>query len=369
VEGLERVVEAARARGADEAAVARAALAVARYEELIQRHGGSQAKLNAAIQAAQNAPNPAAKRGGRDDPEQSDGQSLSESEHRRRLFEAGRALRDRWCDCKFTVLVLAPSAGDAARVDHVGAYGYIGVRSGPRGAPLCMSQRLAIGQSAQEAASAPAIRSLRTNTPMQGASTHAVLEPFCSQPLARVISRTRGADLDQFIELPPEQDGPGADVVLADRSTGGRHPRDDDPPVVNMATLADVPPRRLVVTIYLHRTLARECVASAGCYIPGVRGTVATRVGADGAPECVPPGERWFDRISHRPAVEYLSPGLEGVETPWYPRMRELCGMLFEAGGESGWDPAEFVGFRIAVEHPVWNAEYLLSLDFAGAES
>jgi hypothetical protein len=86
---------------------------------------------------------------------------------------------------------------------------------------------------------------------------------------------------------------------------------------------------------------------------------------ADGTPESVTPSERWFDRIAHRPAVEYLSPGLEGVDTNWYPRMRELSRTLFEAGGESGWDPAEFVGFRIAVEYPVWNAEYLLSLDFS----
>jgi hypothetical protein len=364
VQGLEQVIAAARARGADQAAVERAQLAVARYDELVQINGGSQSKLNAAIRSAQLA----SKRGARVFSSASAGEGeISVGEHRRHLFEAGRALLDRSCDCKFSVIMLAPNEDNPKRVDHVGAYGYIGVRSGPRASPICMSQRLAIGQTPEEVLRTPAIRSLRSNAPMQGFG-QALLEPFCSQPLTQVVSRTRGPNLDQFIEFAHHPDARAADVVLADRSIGGVHPRDDEPPLVNMATLADVPPRSLIVAIYLHRSIARECVASSGCYVLGVRGTVATQLRLDGVPECVPPSERWFDRLMTRPTVEYLSPGLDSAETPFYPRMQELCGALFHAGGERGWDPAEFVGFRVSVEYPVWNAEYLLSLDFFGEE-
>jgi hypothetical protein len=169
-------------------------------------------------------------------------------------------------------------------------------------------------------------------------------------------------NIDQFVEF--EEGGRGVDVVLADRSGGGRHPREDDPPLVNLSLLADAPPRTLSITLHVHRALARECVASAGCFVPGLRGTVSTRQRPDGAAETVRPSERWFDRLAHRPPVEYLGAGLECVPTPAYPRMRELTEALFAAGPGGGWDPDEFVGFRVSVEHPVWNAEYLLSLDF-----
>ena len=170
-----------------------------------------------------------------------------------------------------------------------------------------------------------------------------------------------------MIELDGEAGGAGGvDLFIASRSSRGKLPQREDPPLINYSVLADAPPRRLIASVHLHRSLARGCIASAGCYVLGTRGTMSTRLGAGGAAECGRPSERWFDRLTHRLTVEYLGPGFEGIDVDAYPRMRELYAHLLSA---HSWDAEEFLGFRCVVDFPVWNAEYLLSLDFGTPES
>ncbi len=196
---------------------------------------------------------------------------------------------------------------------------------------------------------------------MHGSTPQAILERFSTKPLARVTTRSRGCETDQLIEpvgpTPPD----GIDLVVGNRSSGGISPRDEDPPIMNFGVLADAPPRRLMISLHLHRSIARDCTAHAGCYITGTRGTTATRIGAGGIPECGRPSERWFDRLSQRTVVEYLGPGLEGVDWPGHPRIVEIYQHLLAT---KNWDARDFVGFRYAVEYPVWNTECLLSVDF-----
>lgn len=350
VRGLEQIVAAARTQGCDAAAVANAEQAVARYAELVEKHGGSQSKLNASIQAAR------VRR-----PISSSMVNPTQQDYRRAMYESARVLCDRWCECKLAVTVLGPSAGDNTLVDHVAASGYTGLRAGPNATPLCSTQRLVIGWQPTAVHDSP-IHDLHGDAPMHGHTPQALLEEFCSRPLARVTSRTRGAEIDQLIDLERADSGEGMDVFVASRSSRGTDPRNDDPPIMNYAVIADAPPRRMIIAIHLHRSLARDCVASAGCYVLGTRGTMSTRVGVGGALECGRPSERWFDRMTHRATVEYLGPGFEGIDVDAYPRMRELYAHLLAA---NSWDAEDFLGFRCVVEYPIWSTEYLLSLDFA----
>jgi hypothetical protein len=349
VKALDQIVAAAKARRCDAAAVACAERAVERYAALIERHGGSQAKLQRAVRLLDRVSDSGLRA------------DLTEEDRRRSVFESARVICDRWCECKFTMAVLGPSVLDPSQVDHVGATGYLGLRAGPAATPLCTTRRLVVGQHAGLQSSPVQMHDFNDDAPMHGATPQAVLARFSSQPVARVTTRTRGAETDQLIEPVGDSGTDGVDLVIGNRATGGLSPRDEDPPIMNYGVLADAPPRTLMIALHLHRSIARDCTAHAGCYVTGTRGTTATRIGTGGVPECGRPSERWFDRLAQRLVVEYLGPGLEGVDWPGYSRASELYQHLLAA---KQWDPADFVGFRCAVEYPVWNTEYLLSLDF-----
>jgi len=340
VKGLQEVVERARRLGCDETAVANASRAAERYGTLIDRCGGSQAELIRLAERVRSGAGP---------------EETGTIAARRAMFEAARAIMDRWAECKFSVIALRPMPEDSAYIEHAAVTGYAGLNGGPRAQPLCQHTRLASGLEG-DTGSSP-LRSLVEGRPLQGETARALVPEFCTEPLPRVSIRRASSGLLLVVEV----SGAG-DVVLADRSWGGQHPRMSDPPVVNVSTLVDPPCRYYSLVMMLHRELARECVGTAGCYVLGARGTVASAVGPDGKVSSRRPTERWFDRAPEAVALEQLSPGLEQLADPGYPKLGALTRHMF---AEVGWDADEFVTYRVALEYPVWSTEYLISFDFA----
>jgi hypothetical protein len=340
VKGLLEVVEKAKRKRCDETAVGNARRAVERYAGLIERCGGSQAEL---IRLAERV---------RSDAPPDDGGSAGA---RRAMFEAARTITDRWAECKFSVVALRPMPEDGAFIEHAAVTGYAGLNGGPKAQPVCQHTRLASGLEGEKGTSP--LRSLSEGRPLQGATARSLVEEFCSRPLPRLSTRQASSGLLQVIEV----SGAG-DVVNGDRSWGGQHPRASDPPVVNLSTLADPPCKAMVLVVLLHRELARECVGTAGCYLLGARGTMASTVGPDGHVSSRRPTERWFDRAPEPVTLEELGPGLELLTAPAYPRFGALLRHLFS---EVGWAPEDFIAYRVAAEYPVWNTEYLMSFDFA----
>lgn len=340
LKGLIEVVERARRKKCDETAVGNAARAAERYAELIERCGGSQAEL---IRLAGRVKREA----GPEEP--------GSIGARRAMFEAARAITDRWAECKFSLVALRPMPEDGAYVEHAAVTGYAGLNGGSKAQPLCQHSRLASGLEGDTGTSPQ--RSLKDGRPLQGATGQTLVPEFCARPLPRVSLRRASSGLLQVIEV----SGAG-DVVLADRSWGGQHPRLSDPPVVNVSALVDPPCKAIVNVIMLHRELARECVGTAGCYLLGARGTTASAVGQDGQVSSRRPTERWFDRTPETVVMEELGSGVSRLGEVGYPKLEALTRYMFD---EVGWPADEFIAYRVAVEYPVWSTEYLMSFDFA----
>lgn len=359
VKGLHQVLEAARSRGI-EAPIESARAAADRYAALIDRHGGSQKRLIALIEATRpgasshaGAVRPPA--GVREGAEATDGVGTA----RELAFRGIKAITRRSFETQFLLQIYQPQsapAGDPLKMDALSVMGMLGVKRQPGSLPICPMSRYAFGGA--DAASAVPIQA--GPTPADGPVT--LLEPFCSKPLPRVVAKPGAGSTPVLVD--PDSDGGGPfDVVLGLKARGMANPAavGSDSRVQICSLVSDGPARNLVMVALLHRSLARASVPTAAAIAVGRRGPV----------DLVPgnlPEDRWFDRLPERPAVEVLGLGegaLGGAALPACPRLGELAEHLIRS---QGWGVEEFVGFRVREEFPVWGAEYLISFGFEAGE-
>jgi hypothetical protein len=354
VQGLASFVRAARDAACDAGAVDAVEAATTAYTNLIDRHGGSQSRLIAAIEhrlREQADSRPAAP----DTEPPADGPTAA----RRRIFEGATAITGREYGAQVGVFLYAPTPGKADRIDCITAMGLLDVRTRDGAMPICPISTFAYGRPDDSPDELP----VRPVTETEGSPLPVGrVEPFCSTPPPEIIARRRGGRVSVLIE--PDRTAPGpVDVMLAARFLGVPHPALDDPKMQTCFVHCDGPARRLLIAVHLHRSIAMRSVAMAGAYI---RDRVAARIpGPDGHAHVLTPQELWADRLPDVPSLEYLGLGLEQADAPAYARQRELVSHLMDL---QAWDPDEFVGYRIQVEYPVWNAQYVVHFDFPDEE-
>jgi hypothetical protein len=352
VRGLHQVVEAARARGCDDSAVAIASAAVDQYAALIDEHGGSQARLLASLETIETSP---------EDSRQETGAADNAQVARRQAFEGVRAQTRREFRTHFGVFLYRPCDDDPQTMDCITAMGMIGVRRMADALPICPMNRYAYGDQDKDIQ----IESI-ADGPLATGAPISVLQRFCSKPLPRVVARQSNGRLPVLID-PDRATKDPFDVVLGTSFQAVDHPACCEPRILDCSLVSDGPAQDLVMAVYLHRSLARSSIPTLAAYVVGNRGPIASPdTGRYDAATTNLAADRWFDRLPGRPRLEHLGMGLEQVSCRAYTRYGELIEYLCEA---QGWDADEFVGYRCQVSYPVWGVQYLLTFDFGEDEA
>lgn len=179
-----------------------------------------------------------------------------------------------------------------------------------------------------------------------------VLRAFSTRPIPIVRTQHPNEFIVQTVERAPGQSETDAfDVLFAMR---GRmvHPGHTPSRLEEVWALINFPVRRLLLDVFLHRDLARDCIPGLDTHL--WRPDFAAHV-----------GERWQTRFARGPKLQVLGAGLQHAGTESYARHRELLAFLFAA---RGMNPADYIGFRCETPYPMWRTGYRVTLDFGGPQ-
>jgi hypothetical protein len=176
------------------------------------------------------------------------------------------------------------------------------------------------------------------------ASGSGFMPEFCSDLEAHITKRTAGSVLSEVIEFDESHD----ELDIFCRYAPSVEPTTaPGPGFEEVWALINLPAHAMVLDVHLDRALARRCLASADAHLwqPDFASSRA---------------QRWATRLPEQPELTTLT-SRASLETPYYYRMPELTDRLFE---QAGVDRSTAVGFRCAIEHPLWRCGYRLLLDF-----
>jgi hypothetical protein len=139
------------------------------------------------------------------------------------------------------------------------------------------------------------------------------------------------------------------DLVLADRLNRSlpRYAQPGMPPVRGLAHYTDTPAKRMTVDVFLHSHVYPGVPPQYAVYDIVGRGIV--RLFDDPARE--------HDRLNLHDTIRPLPIGLAGARLPHVPRYVDILRHVYDA---VGWDPAEFRGYRLDVQYPVYGAQYII---------
>ena len=335
IEGLRLITLALAKRGTASTLIVRANEALNAFARLIEKLAGSQAALVRRVQAVG--------AGGQDELGQA-----GEAALREQAFDAMALLTRRQLEVQSNVIVMRPLPEDPGRVQLVGARQMIGL-SGRSGAPPVSgiffsraNEELPDGQPRP----LPLEGVAEAGAELAEGST--LLPRFCSQPLPTVSTRLVGDVTLELIE-PPGGGAPPIDVGLAYRLEPAiLHPALQSNRRLEIYYHCLVPTRHVRLFAYMHRSMAGRCIADAFVHQRSIE------VLGDSP-------DPWFDRLDQRLLVEILGSELATAVDETTPRQEEFLATLFEA---VGWSPADFVGFRLALEHPIWGTRTTMAFEF-----
>ena len=341
VRGLEQFLEAAVDNGCPAGVAAAARRAVESYARLVSHSGGSQSRLVGRIEAHRgDAPPPDAPAAA---PEQLD-------RWRRLCHEGAVGLTGLSSAARVDLVIVGPAAGGrgraAGRVTTVNATVMAGIQAAPYAMPLTRRSRLA-GLSP-----VPQRDALGRVGAAGGVTPDLLLRDFTTRPLPRVTTRTEGEMLIQIFDPDRGGDGGPFDVAaaLAFGWTWGQ-PRGPDSDYYTVGRVIGPPARRLVLDVYLHRGLPPPREVAAHVLRPGATGSLG-----DARPRA-----RWFDRLPLEHDLTLLAGRPGDRPSDAYPRLGELTRSLVDS---MGWAETDFAGYRLEVEYPLFDMEYVVAFEF-----
>lgn len=324
--GLRTLLEAIEAAGFVLSEGRRLAECIARLDADIRRLGGSRSGL---LRRIAGVPGRAARSPGKED-----------GSTRQRLFEASAELTGRWSSLWLASHVYSPGPSPD-RLIQSRVHGLLGHHARPDAVPLTFHvfSTEVISDKPDE---------VGVYRPLVRGEPDAILRGFSTQPLPVVRSKEPGEHVVQTIEREPgASQAEPIDLLFGLRGLM-THPATRPNTLEEVWALVNFPVRRMLFDVFLHRSLARQC-------LPGLdqhlwRPDFSTQV-----------GERWQTRFAGPVRLELLAPG--SADTDAHERYPELLGLMFEA---DGLNPAEYVGYRCDVAYPAWRTGYRMSFDFGG---
>ncbi|MFH0983525.1 MAG: hypothetical protein V2A79_18570 [Planctomycetota bacterium] len=335
IEGLRQFCQAARSFARDARVVDELTTAVDRYEACLKQWAGSQTELLAMIAG--------------EIPEQ---REKAYERSRTALFRAAREFTGRSCAVHLSLWAIRPYPDDPSLLDIAQVRGAIGLERLGRAAPITF------GWTIRERDWDPNQERVRFRSfegeELEGMTPGALLNTFCSSPLPALQSLRRGPHLVHLVDLNTVPVKRPIDILTGAWSAGVMaHPIHDPKRALNIGTSIDVPAKRLLFDVYLHRSLATMCIASLDIFFMGIRGPAEYR------------DERWFDRYPPAAHLQHLGPGIAQTATPVYAQHARLTHYVFDS---LGWRADEFVGYRCLTRYPPWPLQNLMGFDFPQPE-
>lgn len=338
--GIRLLVEAAIAQGIsiDPESTKRLDRALTAYDEATRRLAGSRSRLLKRIDRSLVASaTPGSSRS-----------AEAELAHREALFDAAAALTGRSSDVWLAAHIYTPLPGHPEVIAQTRAHGLIGHRAEAHAVPLTFH---IFGEASDDAASdLTTFRALRESR-TEGVPSELLTE-FSTDPVPVVHSAHPDEFIVQTIEPSPDQpEAMPIDLIFA--LTGGvSHPSTRPVNTEEVWALINFPVRRLLLDVFMHRDIARQCVPGLDVHL--WRPDFAQHV-----------GERWQTRFQSPPSLQLLTPGLDRAQTSAWGRYTELLRTLFTS---KGLDPRDYVGFRCDTAYPIWRTGYCIAFDFGERE-
>lgn len=344
VRGTEQFAKAVRRRGAAQDVAEAAERALAEYAALISRAGGSQARLVSQIEMLRVRHNVCA--AGDIAPP-----APQQLRWRRQAYHADVALTGQASTARVELVIVGPDRGGrGGGVTTASATGMIGVEAAPWAMPLTRRNRLPGLRPVPGRDAAGRLR------PAGGVMMDLLLPSFCTDPLPTVTTRTEGETLVQLFAPDEIAMREPFDVVAAlafDWRWGHPKPAREDANFYSVGRVIGPPTQRLVFDVYLHDGLLPARSVSAHVLRTGTQGSLGN----------ARPRSRWYDRLPGDVSIELLSgPGRPGGRgSAAYARLGELTTHLVET---MGWQDVGFSGYRVEVEYPLFNFEYVIAAEF-----
>lgn len=337
--GIRLVVEAATERGiqVDPESLKRLDRALTAYDEATKRLAGSRTRLTKRIERTLAGAAPGSSRS-----------AEAELAQREALFDAASALTGRSSDVWLAAHIYTPVPGHPEVIAQTRAHGLIGHRAEGHAVPLTFH---IFGEPTDEQRS-----DLTTFRPLRKSGVEGVPDELLTEFSTRPAPVVHSAHPDEFIvqTIEPSPDQPETspiDLIFA--MTGGvSHPATRAVNTEEVWALVNFPVRRLLLDVFMHRDIARQCVPGLDVHL--WRPDFAQHV-----------GERWQTRFQSPPSLQLLTPGLDRAQTSAWGRYTELLRTLFAAKGLS---PGDYVGFRCDSAYPIWRTGYCIAFDFGERE-
>lgn len=331
--GLQLFVDAVAARGLPPGEREAAMTAIDLADRAVREIAGSQSALSRRLSAAQGSGAARAMSA-----------AATDATVMELLAGVGEHLTGRWSETLLLTQFYRPVGGDDRRVEKATINGYIRHRTRPGAMPLIVTHR---AQSFTDPGGRAEFSDLGGS--VRGLLGNAVMAEYSTQPLPIVTARgPRGGMVHTIDPIASGHDDP-IDLVIARRTPEPTlHPAHDTPPIEEVWYSIRFPARRMVFDVFLHRSMARQCIASLDLHAtpPDVAGRQA---------------ERWLTRLPRPPRLTMLGDDVSSAGTSAYPRYVELLDTML---GRLRWPAEEFVGFRCEVDFPMWNGVYIMSFDF-----
>ena len=351
--GLETFLEAAERKGADSQLVARARAAIDDYAALIGEAGGSQRRLVEQISAHRDqgeVARPATETTATIKPVvRETGEALSHDEARRLIYEGTRRVTGLASAARVEIRFLRRLPDNPDFVERLMGFAHIGVEAAVNSMPIIRTTKYRVEDEEALTAELRETAEMQSEPP-EGLDREVMLEEFCTKPLPIVTARNSQNHVIRVFNPDGGLDHPVDIVGAAVTSPICPHPRTLEPPVYSDNTTNRFPTRLLLLDFYLERSLAAQNIPSAQVIRTGV--ALYREAATD---------DLWYDRLPSEPIVIHLGPAVGQRSCSAYPRHRELTHHILE---RAGWTDTEFIGYRLMVEYPIWQAAYCLSFDF-----
>lgn len=340
VEGLRKMTTAAKRRLSPKtrSILTGADSALAEFQELIGRTAGSHAKLIARLRVTRDGlarstepdTTPPGRREG----------------SRRAMHEVVRTLCGRSVRARTSISIIAPRRENPLEAEYVHTRAFIGYRATAGALPLVLGSWIT---NEDESRKLDVDYRDLSNTPIEGAAVTGTLRDFCSSPLPLVATRDTSGRLVQIVDRTNISPEVSMDAVMAYRLPSvGPVPSRLDPPIFLEAVNVSSPSEHLVADFYFHRSLLAGGTPALNLYLG--RGT--------GGCDLI---DRWYEQISGGPVLGLLGSGIANAHTNVWSRHAELTRHVFS---ELAWNPLNFVGFRCEEHWPLWNCDYVMSIDY-----
>ncbi len=236
-------------------------------------------------------------------------------------------------------MLFHPSA-DGRMVDRAALNGEFGLRRSKPSARI----EIGIGNVENRDAVSMTLDGEPTSNPLG-----TLLPQFSTSPLPPYEMHRLGGMIYYFITGKDVGMRSAVDLLMGDRQNAAmpRYWKPGLPRIGGPAYVIDTPMKQLTVDVFVHKDVYPGVMPQLAMHETGARGWVRSS-----------DQTREHDRLEMHETIRVLPPGLAGARLAHIPRYTEMLEHVYRT---VGWDPAQFVGYRLDVQYPMYGVQYTMN--------